>query len=1020
MRFGLLGTVTVVTDDDPDGDRPGGTPRGRPGDVPGGRRGHIPGGSPGSAPPTIGSAKVRALLAALLAAPGRAVPLHQLKSALWGDAPPATATASLHNHVARLRRVLHEDGRDGSRLRAAPSGYVLDVADGEFDVWTFLGHHAAARGAHRAADWTAVLHECRAALALWRGDPLSDVPLRSDALRALAAHLTEARLLTLEWRFDAELALGRHQGLAAELAGLAAAHPMRETFHRQLMLALHRTHRQAEALAVYHRLRRTLVEELGVEPDIALRTAYQEILTAPADPKEPAAGGAGGTGGTGGTGGAEVTAHSAAETAPSTDTAAAGTAAQAGAGAGAGAGTGTGTGSPSQLPADTPDFTGRAAELDVLLAALRGGPERRGPRIAVVSGMGGVGKTALALRAAHLLRAEFPDGRLYADLRGFGAGDARDPADLLARFLGDLGADGQPLPADPDDRAVLWRDALHGRRVLLMLDNAGDAAQVTPLLPGGGDVAVVITSRRALGELPGATRLTLAPLSAGEQRELLVSLCGSRRVAAEPEAAAGVLAACGGLPLALRIAGARMAARPHWPLSALAARLDGPDGARLRALSTGGLAVRDTFAMSYVAMRDSPAPADRAAAEAFRTLGLWPGDGLDAPAAAALLGLGSADAADDVLEALVDAHLLQAPRPGRYRFHDLVGEFAAECGRTELTAGQRRSALRRVTVWYAATVASALTVLAPEGHPLPPLDEQPPLPPVGFAGDEDALHWCVRELPAIKAALTVAVANGWSDVAWRTAAGLFGYAQVYWWNGEWTACLEEAMACVTARGDALGLAWMHSRLGVAHGMAERYGPSLTHLLAARSRFEASGDLHGVAAILTNLTALYRSTGEYGLALEHGRRSLALHRSLGAVDRVATVLGNLGDTHLFAGDPVAAEECYRQALAAWRARGSLTSISRTLTSLAEAKLARGRPAEAVDALTETLALLDRLGDRATAADVLEVLGRAHLARGDRAAARACWQEALDLARAHRLSAEEAAVLRGLAALDAATT
>ncbi|MEW1865299.1 BTAD domain-containing putative transcriptional regulator [Streptomyces sp. NPDC088194] len=1128
MRFGLLGTVTVVAGGDPGGGMSGST-------------GADAGGDTGQGlPRPVGSAKVRALLAALLATPGRAVPLHHLKSALWGDAPPITATASLHNHVARLRRVLHEEGRDVSRLRAAPPGYVLDVADDEdeFDVWIFLGHHAAARTAHRAGDWASVLAECGAALALWRGDPLSDVPLSSDALRALAAHLTEARLLTMEWRFDAELALGRHQGMAAELAGLAAAHPLRETFHRQLMLTLHRTHRQAEALAVYHGLRRTLVDELGVEPDSAVQATYQEILAEPAqtraapaapagEPAEATGGGTGVVGGVGAVAGVTVPGTGRGSSGGATTDAADGTAGPGGvptvpgpparpparqagasgppgtvaatpggavsvseptrasapvlpvpvpvpgwdrsapeqAGAGrtssrpgqdraahrtegsgdTGEGPGGGDGdrpgahdrpaapvraaasaglppaarrrpAPAQLPADTPDFTGRAAELDTLLAALRGGADHRGPRVAVVSGMGGVGKTALAVRAAHLLRAEFPDGQLYADLRGFGAGGARSPADLLARFLGDLGADGQPLPEDPDDRAVLWRDALHGRRVLLMLDNAGDAAQVVPLLPGGGDIAVVVTSRRTLGELPGAARLALEPLSAQEQRELLVALCGRQRVAAEPEAAAGVLAACGGLPLALRIAGARMAARPNWPLTALAERLDGPGGSRLHALSTGGLAVQDTFAMSYVAMRDGLLAADRAAARAFRTLGVWPGHGLDPSAAAALLGRTSAGAADDVLEALVDAHLLEAPQPGRYSFHDLVGEYAAVCALAELTAAERRAALRRITVWYAATVAASLAVLAPEGHPLPPLDEQPALPVVEFTSDEEALRWCVRELPAIKEVIATAITQGWPEIAWRTAAGLFGYAQAYWWTGEWTACLEEAMACVTAHGDVLGQAWMHSRLGVAHGMAERYDVSLGHLHVARARFEAAGDQRGVAAILTNLTALHRGTGEYGLALEYGHRSLELHRSLGDFDRVATVLGNLGDTHLYAGDPVAAEECFRDALAAWRTRGSMVSIARTLTSLGEARLARGRPAEAVDALEETLALLDRLGDRATAADVLEVLGRAHLARGDRAAARACWEESLGLARAHRLPAEEEAALRGLAGLD----
>ena len=943
MRFGLLGTMTVAADEH-------------------------------ARPRPVGSEKMRALLAVLLAATGRAVPLDALKSALWGDSPPPTAKASLHNHAARLRRLLAEEGRrdaDASRLRAAQPGYVLDVAEGECDAVVFGVHHFAARAAHRDGDWPAVLRECAAALALWRGEALSDVPMHSDTLRALAAHLTEARLLTLEWRFDAELALGRHQGLAAELAELAAAHPLRETFHRQLMVALHRTHRQAEALAAFHTLRHTLVEELGVEPGPAIQAAYLEILADPLPAAVP-----------------EIP-----EPRPS----------------------------PAQLPADTADFTGRTQTLAALLAAVRPDPAFDGsghtPKVVVVSGMGGIGKTALAVRAAHLLQGDFPDGQLYADLRGFGAGGTRRPGDLLARFLSDLGEDCRPLPEDPDDRAVLWRNALHGRRVLLVLDNAAEAAQVIPLLPGDGGCAVIVTSRRTLADLPGALRLSLEPLTGDEQRTLLAAVCGEQRVAAEPEAAAGVLAACGGLPLALRIAGARLAARPNWPLTALAERLDErQDGGRLHALSAGGLAVRETFAMSYRAMRDSPLASERAAARGFSVLGVWPEHALGPSAAAALLGSATAHEAEGVLEALVDAHLVQTPQPGTYTFHDLLGEYAACCAGVELGPHERVQALRRLTVWYVATLASTLAVLTPEGHPLPPLQEQPVVPALEFASDEAAMRWCVRELPAVKEAIRVAAAQGWPDVAWRLAAGLFGYAQVHWWTGQWTACLEEAMDCVTKHGDVLGQAWMHSRLGVAHGMSERYDECLEHLRIAQRHFEAAGDRRGQAAILTNLTALHRGTGDYAQALEYGRQSLALHRSLGDADRVATVLGNLGDSHLGVGDPAAAEACYREALAAWRARGSLVSIARTLTSLGESLLALGRPEEATEALEENLNLLDRLGGRATAADVLEVLGRAHFARGDRGMARACWEEAVELARAHQLPAWEEAARRSLALLD----
>lgn len=1053
MRFGLLGTVTVTDDE-------------------------------GAARP-VGSAKLRALLAALLATPGRAVPLDALRAALWGDAPPATATASLHNHVARLRRLLAEGGgsgaegagadRAGSRLRAVAPGYLLDVAGDEVDAEVFLRHHAAARAAHRAHDWPSVLGGSADALALWRGDPLSDVPVRYDPMRAYAAHLAEARLQVLEWRFDAELSLGHHQGLTAELGVLTAEHPLRESFHRQWMLALHRTHRQAEALAAFHRLRRTLVDELGVEPGPAVQQAYQEILAPPPPTPAPAPEGLLPNTPLTAPSWAPTTEETAGE--PDTEDAALGEPEPA---EGAAAPHPTPDPParrtpPAQLPADIGDFTGRAAELAALLQAMRapsdvralavpgtpaapsssatlagpgtpgiagtadgtvpaalGGPTAEGsgpapggaagdsgpwpaaaPRVAVVSGMGGIGKTALAVHAAHLLRAEFPDGLLYADLRGFGAGGARQPNDLLARFLADLGEDGQPLPDHPDDRAALLRHALHERRVLLVLDNAGEAAQVIPLLPGGGGSAVIVTSRRTLADLPGAVRLPLHPLTADEQHELLTAVCGEQRVSAEPDAAAGVLAACGGLPLALRIAGARLATRPNWPLTALAERLDHA-GRRLSALSAGGLAVQDTFAMSYVAMRDSPLQGERETARAFRMLGLWPGHPL-APASAAALLSREPLAAEDVLEALVDAHLLQSPRHGSYTFHDLLGEYAAGRAAEEVSPRDSDEALRRLVAWYAAAVNASAVVLAPEGHPIPPLDDELLSPAPRFGSDEDALRWCVRELPAIKEAIRQAAAHGWSDAAWRLAAGLFGYAQAYWWTGEWTACLEEAMACVRETGDVVGQAWMHSRLGVAHGMAGRLDSCLDHLTFAERYFEAAGDIRGHAAILNNLAGLHRIMGRYDRALEYGQRSLALDLSVGDDDRVATVLGTLGDIHLGAGDPEAAAGRYREALAMWRERGVLSSIARALTSLGEALHALGRYDEAVAALEETLGLLGRLGDRGTVADVLEILGRTHFELGDHAAARKCWDEGLEIARAHHLTSETEALQRNLARL-----
>ncbi len=399
MRFGLLGTVTFV---------------------PEGAAGTDSTGDAALAPVRpIASAKMRALLAALLASPGRVIALDRLKSALWGENPPATATASLHNHVARLRRLLAEGGSpEESRLRATPSGYLLEVREGELDLKVFGRHHLAARQAHRDADWPEVLRECGAGLALWRGDALSDVPLLSDQLRNLVTHLTEGRLLTLEWRFDAELALGRHQGLAAELTELTAAHPLRETFHRQLMLALHRTHRQAEALAAFHTLRRTLVDELGVEPGPAVQAVYQEILANPlpdaaAAPPDPP------------------------RTRPT----------------------------PAQLPADTADFTGRAAALAILVDALREAAPAAGGRSPAdgASPAGTAGSAGTGRSTAH-------GRRRRTRLRGYGGRPAAARRGHLRhgrrRQDRPRGAGRAPAPGGLPRRAVVRRPARlrRGRR----------------------------------------------------------------------------------------------------------------------------------------------------------------------------------------------------------------------------------------------------------------------------------------------------------------------------------------------------------------------------------------------------------------------------------------------------------------------------------------------------------------------------------------------------------------------------
>ncbi|MEU9129604.1 BTAD domain-containing putative transcriptional regulator [Kitasatospora sp. NPDC048540] len=627
MRFGVLGPLTVHDDHGP-----------RP----------------------VTGEKVRLLLAALLLHGNHVVSAEQLRRTLWCGGPPRTARSALHNHAARLRQALGPQG--GGRVRAVPSGYLIEVLDGELDADAFVSHLRRARAARSERDRPTARSETAAALARWRGRPLADLPALAD--RPEVAGLVEQHLQALEWHYEDQLQLGRTDGLAADLATLVAENPLKEAFHRQLMLVLHRSGRTAEALAVHQRLRRTLVDELGIEPGPAVRQAHREVLGAPPAPAQPVAGPP--------TAGPPTVARPVPGPVRTR----------------------------SQLPRDLPDFTGRGAELDALQRQLGAAGDPAPPKVLVVSGMAGIGKTALAVHAAHGLRSQFPDGRLHADLRGLGPGPARNPFDLLARLLTDLGLPDRDVPRHADDRVARYRALLADRRVLIVLDDARDARQVAPLVPGTGGSAVIVTSRRPLAALPGAARITLGPLTRSEQYELLAAVCGAELIAADRRSADRILDACAGLPLAVRIAAARLAGRPAAALGTLARRLSRAE-ARLDLLAVDHLAVRESFSTSYDALRTSSNPLEREAARAFRLLGLRPDRPLSLRAASALLDE-EPDRAADLLDVLVDAQLLQRPRPDSYGFHDLIGEFSAERAAREEAGEDRERALSRLLSWCAA------------------------------------------------------------------------------------------------------------------------------------------------------------------------------------------------------------------------------------------------------------------------------------------------------------------------------
>ncbi|MFJ2785797.1 MULTISPECIES: AfsR/SARP family transcriptional regulator [unclassified Streptomyces] len=940
--------------------------------------------------------KVRVLLAALLLQANRAVSRDALKEALWGASVPASADASLANHLTRLRRTLTtvDDGPE-ERLRTVAPGYQLVVHEGELDSDAFETRVRAVQQAHRLEDWEGVRREAALAVRLWRGTPLADLaPFSETEGPALRVHqLAEARLQALEWSFDAELCLGQHHEAVAPLSTLAAEHPLREGFHRRLMLALHRSGRQAEAFAVYHRLRRSLVDELGTEPSAAVQRAHQDVLTGEPGPRT----------------------RDRARTAVSRP--------------------------PFQLPWEAGSFTGRAAEVAAVRALLGApGPPEGHPRAGtpdvfpppvvpgppahirpvVISGMGGIGKTALAVHVAHRVREAFPDGALYADLRGYCVGGARSAHELLARFLSDLGVQRDSLPEDTDDRALLFRTALADRRVLLLLDNARNAAHVAPLLPAGGRSAALITSRQLLADLPDAVKVPLSPLPAPDQHALLARLAGAERVRDEPEALADIMDACGGLPLALHIVGGRLASRPSWPLALLAKRLT-PHQGRLETLAMGDFDVQRTFAMSYVAMRDSDQPLEREGARAFRLLGrIWSGHQVTPQSAAALLDVTEARAAA-VLDVLADAHLVLTPEPDRYVLHDLLGEYAWQRGEEEDTEAERTAAVLRLLSWYVTALLRASRAATHETQSPPPLDPPTGTPPAlpEFADDDQAIRWTAKELPAIREALTRAGELGRSDMAWRLAVGLFGYAGTHWWTAEWDACLGQAMEIARAHHDTLGQAWLHRRMAVAHGMAFRNEACLAHLRIALELFTGRGDVLAQASILGNMSSLYSQIEDAERALTHAELSRDLYREAGNTRGETLVLSRIADARQLLGDLDQAAADARRVIELLRTDGQRLFLATSLTKYGDILRALGRRDEAFASLAEALGIRHRMNDVGGTADCLVFTARAHHHFEEWDAARATWETCLELAREHNLGKRIDECLEGLDALPART-
>ncbi|GIH03806.1 SARP family transcriptional regulator [Rhizocola hellebori] len=777
----------------------------------------------------------KAVLAALALQPGAIVSSDRLVEIAWGDSAPAHTMATLQSHMSRIRRMLGV--RDA--ILSRPPGYTLNLGPEATDV---QAAERLIRQANAAGDPHDRASHLRDAVALWRGRPLADVSglgWFDDQARRLEQVFLEAQLVLI----DTRLALGEHSMLVAELEELAREHPLNERVYGQLMLALYRVGRQSDALAAYQRLRRTLDEDLGVEPTQALRDVETAVLR-----HDPAL---------------------AAASTPAPPVV------------------------PAQLPLAIGGFTGRTKELAHLDSLL---PTAATVLVVAICGAAGIGKTALALHWAHRVADRYPDGQLYVNLQGFSpSGSPLDPREAIRGFLDTLGVPGERIPSTLQAQSGLLRSLLAGRRVMIVLDNARDVEQVRPLLPGTPGCLVIVTGRHRLTPLvasDGAHTLTLEVLTDGEAREMVIHRLGTRRAAADPQAVRRIMARCAGLPLAIAVATARIADHPETSLSALATELCEGDGG-LDAFDAGepSADVRSVFSWSYRALNPD-------AARLFRLLGLHPGSDLSTNAAASLAGV-PVELIRAPLATLCHAHLLIAHRPGRYAMHDLVRAYAAEQAHLDEDGDTRHVALHRLLDHYLHTAHSATQRLEPHSDTIPLSAPVPEVTICCLRDQAQAQEWFDAEYGVLLSTVDYSHAAGFHRHTWQLARALTSFAHR---RNRWhdlTTIHEVALAAARRLGDRTGQVYAMLGLSMAHRYLGRLHDARAALLTALDLTE-SCDLAARARIHNNLAAIAETQQQYHDALEHQWQAFDLYAQVGNRSAQACALNGIGWCHALLG------------------------------------------------------------------------------------------------------------------------
>ncbi|MEU7019316.1 BTAD domain-containing putative transcriptional regulator [Streptomyces sp. NPDC046203] len=926
-------------------------------------------------PALITAERQRIVLAVLLLEHGRIVPMDRLIDAVWGEAPPPTARAQIQICVSMVRASMAKVGLPDVIQTRSP-GYLADVGEGELDLHVFERAAATGRTAAEAGRFDEAAAAFETALGLWRGSACFGGGVTSTALEAPAARLDEQRLTVVEQWVDARLALGLHQQLVARLIDLVMQNPLRERLRAQLMVALSRSGRQAEALEVYRRGRRELIDELGIEPGEELRRLQESILAGRLDTAPPRAGVAPGAHPA-----PAVLAPAASSAAPATPEASSVALSGTATGAGA-ASTAEPVAAPAAmavveppavprlLPGAIADFTGRDEVFAQLEAAFEDTMETSyAMRIVSITGKGGVGKTTLAVHLGHSLAKRFPDGQMFAKLRGPSARPI-PPALILERFLRSLGIPGPAVPQSIEERAELFRNLVADKRMLIVLDDAIDEEQVRWLLPGSSTCPVLITSQSRLSGLEGIRAVRIDVFSTEQALRLLGRILGAERIHREPASALQLIKLCGNLALALRIVAARLAARPHWPLGKMVARLC-DERQRLDELTHGGVGVRAGLAMAYQSL---PADAQRL----FRRLSILEAADFSSWVAAPLLDLAATEA-EDTLEFLVDAQLVDVEvvegHRTRYRLHDLVRVYSQECLAAQESTAERSLVLGRVLGTWLRLVEEAHRRAYGGDHTLihgtaPRLALDPAVLDREL---EDPLRWFEDERAGLITAVRQAAGAGLDELCWDLALTLVTLFEMYGYFDDWRTTHEIALAVNRHNGNRRGQAAMLYSLGSLHMFEYKLDEARGRLGLASELFRQVGDVHGEALALRNRAFVDRIQGRLDEAMAGYEKALAM-------------LAGVNDS---------------------------TAEAHVLSNMAQIHLDRGLIAEGKRTMVAGLAAVERSGNRRVRAQILCRLGEAHLQIGEVAEAEYVFSRALEAVRSAGDPVGECYALRGLA-------